>query len=328
METLTGTRRLAVGAALLVALIRAGTAEAQVACGDVIGPNETVVLQGNLERCGPGPAALTVVGPATLDLNGFSVICQSAGVDTAVGIVVVGKRATLRNGTVQICQRGVHVLGEGSHRIEGVTVAVADAGSGRLGEGFRVESSGNRLIDNASLQSGDSGFLVLGASGNRLIGNLSFFNAFGFQLASTERTTLRDNVASRNTNRGFLLDRGTRNTVVDNTATDNSVGIDVTDETSAKVTGNVASSNRANGMEIFSSIRTRVVGNFAEDNQRHGIVVASGQDNVITRNTALNNDRGDNAGPRADLVDSQPECGTNRWVRNVFVTSDPAVCIR
>jgi parallel beta-helix repeat protein len=318
-------RNVGVAAATLLCLAGVAPAAAQVRCGDVIGPNETVVLQGSVDNCGPGPAAVTVIGPATLDLNGFSVSCLPSGSETADGIVLVGKRVTLRNGTVQLCSTGVRVLGDGSHRIERVTAATSD---GREDDGFRIESDSNRLIENVALQNGNIGFVIFG-NRNRLTDNRAFFNAgVGFAIFFTSRNTLRGNLASGNSADGFRLSAGSRNSLVENTAVDNEVGINASDEVGLRLTANVARGNREDGIEFLFGSESRLLQNRVEDNAEHGIVVGGSAQILVSRNTSLNNDRGDNENPRFDLVDiGQPNCGTNRWRGNVFVTSSPS-CVQ
>ena len=50
---------------------------AQVSCGDIIGPGQTVVLTGDVGPCPMSvDPAVTVVGPATFDLAGHRVLCD------------------------------------------------------------------------------------------------------------------------------------------------------------------------------------------------------------------------------------------------------------
>src|SRR5690606_12011831 len=139
----------------------------------------------------------------------FSVICQDAGSNRANGIVVVGRRATLRNGTVQHCKTGVQVLGEGSHRIENVTVALCDAGFSPSAAGFVIESDRNRLTGNTAIQNRSDGFWILRGDRNRLIDNRAFFNGgTGFEVAVGVRNVLQNNLAVDNGIFGFHLDGG------------------------------------------------------------------------------------------------------------------------
>ena len=103
----------------------------------MVGPNQAVVLDVDLD-CTKATGGITVIGPATLDLGGHRVTCAPEP-ERPSGIVLAGKRAQLRNGSVVGCKAGVEVVGEGGHRIEQVTAA-ADVEAG-----FRVDSNGNTL---------------------------------------------------------------------------------------------------------------------------------------------------------------------------------------
>jgi parallel beta-helix repeat protein len=312
----------------------AASASAQVRCGDVIGPDQSVTLERELSGCAPGAAALTVIGPATLDLNGFSVICQDAGADTPLGIVVVGRRATVRNGSVQRCSTGVSVLGEGSHRIENVTAALSDKGFTAGGEGFVVESDGNLLTGNAAVQNSAQGFRLVESDRNRLTDNSAFFNgSSGFEVLVGRRNSLRGNVANDNGLYGILLDGGAftpgggRNKVEDNVANENQQGLYIEAEDGSRVSGNRANDNSDDGIFVVLTRSVRVSDNEANDNGGTGIVVLSARDTRLTRNTALNNDRADDDVRNFDLLDSLDDCGTSRWRGNVFVTANEP-CIR
>jgi parallel beta-helix repeat protein len=321
-------------ALLALTLATAAPAAAQVRCGDVIGPDQSVTLDRELSGCAPGAAALTVVGPATLDLNGFSVICQDAGVNTPLGIVVVGKRATVRNGSVQRCSTGVSVLGEGSHRIENVVAALGDKGVAPGGEGFVVESDGNLLTGNTAVQNSAEGFRLIEVDRNRLTDNRAFFNgASGFEVLVGRRNSLRGNVANDNSLFGFFLDGGSftpgggRNKLEDNSASGNQQGFFVDSEDGSRLDGNTANENREDGIFVVLTRSVRVSDNEANDNGGSGIIVASAKNTRITRNTALNNDRADDGVRNFDLLDSFADCGSSRWRSNVFVTANEP-CIR
>jgi parallel beta-helix repeat protein len=320
--------------AAVLAVLDTGTplVHAEVSCGDVIGPNQVVSLTRDLGPCPAGPAALTVVGPATLDLNGFAVTCVPARSGRPTGIVAVGRRATVRNGSVQGCGTGVEVLGEGAHRIEGVTAALTDDGGG--GDGFVVESDGNRLLGNAAVQNGGNGFRVVVADRNRLTGNVAFFNdRAGFEVQIGVGNVLQDNRASDNAIMGFHIDAGPfspgggRNTVKRNTSTGNQTGFYVDGEDGSRLTGNTARTNRTDGIFLIFADRVKLAGNTSQDNGESGIVVAASDDTVVSRNTALNNDRAPDTVQSFDLLETLTGCGTNRWRGNVFVTSNEP-CIR
>jgi parallel beta-helix repeat protein len=324
-------RRLAIAVGSVSALalaVLADPAAAQVRCGDVIGPNETVTLTGNLNNCPPGAPALTVIGPATLDLNDFSVSCLPSGNTTAKGIVVVGKRARVRNGVVRRCANGIALLGEGSHRVDGVMADRSDAGTTTdTGSGFRVVSDNNRIETSTAIESTTFGFFISGDK-NRLKKNLSILNReTGFLALFTERNVFQENVANDNGANGFSIDNGSRNSLVKNRAETNRIGISTKDEQLLKLTGNIVAENREDGIVVFFGAGHRLSRNDSRDNGEHGIVVGGALQTVITGNTALNN--GGGSPQRFDLVDiGALNCGSNRWTRNVFATGSPTSCVR
>jgi hypothetical protein len=91
----------------LILTLAIGAASA-VKCGDSIKSN--TVLTANL-ACDctkfDNNAALTVVGPATLDLKGHSVSCtQNRPSLLTVCLAIRGKGATIKNGSVTACLYG------------------------------------------------------------------------------------------------------------------------------------------------------------------------------------------------------------------------------
>jgi hypothetical protein len=90
-----------------------------LSCGDTVGPGATIVVDADLNGCtGAGTAALTVVGPVTLDLNGHELRC--AAINPADGLHVIGEHARVVNGAVRACGYGVLVEGGGKHTLSGV----------------------------------------------------------------------------------------------------------------------------------------------------------------------------------------------------------------
>ena len=116
-----------------------------IECGDTIGPNESVTLNGNLDCSTTGETALTVRGPARLNLNGFSVF----GASGQYGIVVRGKAATILNGTIRGARRGIRLRDDGHHQVLNVTVVeCSDPDDASSRRGIQVQSDHNKLINN------------------------------------------------------------------------------------------------------------------------------------------------------------------------------------
>jgi len=109
-------------------------------CGDEIKTNTS--LDADLDCSIENDTALTVIGPASLDLNGFEIKC-SPGQD---GIVVEGTGATILNGTVSGGRRGIRLKDGGYHRV--VNLRVINCNTGENPRGIRVESDNNELKNN------------------------------------------------------------------------------------------------------------------------------------------------------------------------------------
>jgi hypothetical protein len=84
------------------------------------------------------------------------------------------------------------------------------------------------------------------------------------------------------------------------------------------VAGNGCSNNTGNGLLIFGSDPSDVHGNTCNDNGGTGINVGSDVGHQIHGNTATGNSGG------ADGYDSSPDCGSNHWYGNLFVTFNQA----
>ena len=69
-----------------------------IACGDTLGPGGSEALDGSL-ACDISPA-LTIVGPFTLNLHGFTISCVADNAGVGVGIDLTGVRAQ-----VSLCRR-------------------------------------------------------------------------------------------------------------------------------------------------------------------------------------------------------------------------------
>ena len=309
-KSLFGLRSNLLAASLLTGLVLTAPAQAQVTCGDVIGddPREKkVVLTGFVGACddGTGSTALTVRGPATLDLNGFTVACADLdddGQEPSVGIRLVGERAKLigRGGAVSGCPIGVSVEEGGKHRVDGVVVQSGE-------QGFRVTSSRNTLKKNIAENIRErSGFLISGT-----------------------RNVLTQNVAQdMRRGAGFVL-IGERHRMIRNRSQDNGIelpapGISVLGDKHTLMKNEVLR-NSGDGISLaFSATQVKVMRNDVRFNIRNGIVAQSGaQKNTIMRNVARNN--GLIAGTD-DLKDRNLNCGTNRWRNNDFGSTTQA-CI-
>lgn len=207
---------LALAAVALVSLGPAAGAAAEVRCGATIAAN--AVLRRDL-AC-PRAPALTVRGPAALDLGGHAVRCTDRAPAAAACVVLVGAGARLHGGAVAAHgAAAVRLAGAGGHTVRRVTaVSGADVG-------FEVRSDGNLLVGNTDCRSGAYGFHVAGDR-NRLEGNTSSGSAgAGFAVTGTGNE-LRGNTAVRVEVAGIVV-TGAGNRLVGNRIVGFGPGADV-----------------------------------------------------------------------------------------------------
>lgn len=246
-------QRILTSAGLLTVLsLASATGAHAVSCGDTITTSTT--LTADLGPCGTNPA-LTVQGPATLNLNGHTVSCISS----QNGIRLTNRGATLRNGVVTACQDGVVLDGTGDHRVERI-VAKDNNSSGFQGN---FTSIGNTLTQSAAVANGGDGFTMEG-----------------------DETALSDNTATGNSDSGFDVE-GDQSSLRGNRATNNGGDGFTIDAAEAKVSKNVAQQNGDSGFTIGGS--NQAVGqNQTFANGFYGINFY-GTDSKLQKNTALGN---------------------------------------
>jgi parallel beta-helix repeat protein len=235
-------RALALGLALAAGVADAG---AQVACGDLVAPGTTVTLGADLGPC-DGVAAAIVVESATLDLGGRTVTCADADGDGELpdGIVLLGKKARVRNGTVVGCFDNVVLAGAGRHAVEGVTAAGArwdgiyvltDAAKNRItgstvvgngDDGVKLYSARNTLRGNLAQDNAEDGFDVIEANGNKLLGNTTAGNGDDGIDVNGVGNKVAGNTVRDNGGYGIAI-VGKRNKIVGNTASGSGTGQDI-----------------------------------------------------------------------------------------------------
>ncbi|MCW5889893.1 MAG: right-handed parallel beta-helix repeat-containing protein [bacterium] len=249
--------RLVMGLALATAALPAAAA-ARIACGDVLPPGTTVVLTQDVGSCDGGDWALAVDG-AVLDLNGHTFSCADTDGDGAVpdGIVLFGRGAVLRNGTVRGCYANVFLAGRGGHLVEDVV----STGAAEDGVHVQPRSNRSRIQRTTSNANADDGFELRG-SRNRVEGCVADDNGEdGIDVAEGARNTVVSSAAARNVQSG--IDVGAPATrVLANTVRDNGgFGIEVRSRRN-RVLGNTASGS-GGGPDIVSR---RCRGNRFRDN--------------------------------------------------------------
>ena len=290
---------------------------AQVSCGDTIGPDEKVIFTEDL-ACDDSTGGLTVRGPATIDLNGFTVTCEDSDQNGVVphGIFALGQKVKLRNGSIVGCDIGVWLLGSGRHQVRDIT-----AESNRIG--FKSDSNANTLTASKALNNQDEGFGV-SRSRTKLRNNEAYGNGtVGFFVVG-ERHQLIANSASRNTLHGFFLSseksRALRNTSDSNLQNGFMIlGRNIT------LLKNTASGNSKGGI-IVTGDENRLLRNMVTENGTAGIHVWAGADaNRLDRNVGFDNDTADDFSLHFDLEDANPDCGTNKWRKNEGTTNQECV---
>jgi parallel beta-helix repeat protein len=255
---------------------------AQVACGDTV--RSDARLTANLS-CSSDPA-LTVIGPASLDMAGFGITCTSP---TADGIVIRGSGARLlssaRRGRVSGCDDGVKLRGIGRHSVTDIW------SDGNASDGFEIESRNNRLQRNLATNNRDQGFEVA-TPGNQLNGNAVRRNDDGFRIHGSGNR-LRSNTARNNRSDGIALERGAGGSLI---------------------VGNVSRDNRGRGLDLQSNNNT-IQANLIVDNRDDGIRVRrDAENNRLTLNRANDN--------RTDMRDDNPSCD-NKPVRRQRLLDQP-----
>jgi parallel beta-helix repeat protein len=279
-----------------------------ISCGDTVGPGGMVILDADLSGCSTS-AAITLVGPVTLDLNGHTISCINTNDPYRSGILVGGTRAKVSNGTVTNCGTGVTVTGGGKHRLSDLT-----AQNNALG--FRVLSQKNRLSDNTVIDNIYRGIRVEGSE-NRISANDAIANDI-----SVASTGVKNRI-ERNMVTGTLYaftDEGEGTKFTRNTADNSdSAGFYIAATSrSAQLVGNTALNGPSNNFGFIINGDHTVLRKNTATNNGTGIKVESDKNNKVVNNTALSNG--------LDLWEVIPGCGSNVWQNNTFVTSSQ-VCV-
>ena len=283
-------------------------------CGETVGPNETVVLDSDIGPCTEqNDGGITVIGPATLDMNGFTLECIDFGNPHELpdGITIEGKGAKVRNGSIENCRYGVVVAGEGKHRLEELT------SRGSLYHGFHILSGQNTLTANTAQESGHEGFNVWGGRNtftaniaqlngddgfhvswvqtkqtrNKLTRNIARDNGFSGFYTSSDQNTFRLNEALRNDRDGFHISSGEKNKLIQNTASRNEGdGFDI-DGDANSLTRNAATNNDGDGF-YTSYDKVRFVRNTALNNLRDGFEISGDRVKLLANRAEQNGEVG------------------------------------
>ena len=305
--TRTTARRLRLGIpAVLGLLVPAVGPALAVECGDVITGIE--LLDRDL-ICTDNPG-LTVDG-GTLDLGGFTVVCDHEPDVQGVGVLLAGSGARLGNGAVTGCFLAVHVAGDGDHVVRGVTGSAAN-------QGVFVESDGNRLLDSHILRGLEDAAVQVDGSNNLLrFNNVAGSLDQGFEINGNDNRVIGNRIGG--VAEGIQLD-GERNRVLRNHiigTTDR--GVDVRGSGGGHLIARNLIADGVDGIALLDNSQgNQIRRNTIYGHSDQGIFVGT-FGNTIERNQVLLN--------LVDLQDNTLDCDDNLWRDNVFETSVSDDCI-
>lgn len=335
-----------VAAALVSSAGIGATASSSVDCGDTLGPGGRYVLTEDLVCSGLAEPAITVVGPAELDLNGHTVAANPANAPE-FGIRLEGTFARLLNGTVTGFARqdvlpdsgNVIVGGNGRHTITGITTIGLRGvvNTDEAGIQVLVGSDGNRIVDNIAQDADDQGIWVQ-SDDNFLANNTARNNGQeGFEDDGARNTWMFNTAAyqgeegfggSRATDSRFLFNESFRNDNEGMEFLDGSSGnlialnsITLNDQDVTREAGNA-------GIDVRGTDNS-IVGNRVTGNAGDGILLSeTASGNTVSANLARDNGDGSTYFDYNDLSSGGP-CGDDTFAGNLFVffstTSDPCI---
>lgn len=278
-----------------ISMLPAQAVLAQVSCGDTITSNTKLTAD---LSCDTDPA-LTVEGPARLDLNGYTVTCESVAND---GITLSGRNAKLANGRVTGCDRGVRLPSPGRNNI-GIQHHVSNVVAEDNSIGIAIGSFASHVVGNILINNSYAGIRLLGARRTRIVNN-----------------TIIGEGSSGSFDVGIYLEDGNdNNDILNNEAWGSDFGILLEYDNNENILiGNITSENGI-GISVDDDGNS-VIGNVAENNDQVGIELVSGtfggaENTSVSGNTALGNGI-------VDLQDLNIDCGTNKWQGNTFESSN------
>ena len=238
---------------------------------------------GGIGGCGNG---LTLVGPASLDLNGHSITCG----DCSPVVLVTGRRARLHSGRLSPdMQRFTLVLsGEGKHYVH-------DIETGRS-EGIAIVSPMNTISGNR-IRGRTSAVDILSEK-NQIYNNDIVADINPIWVAFPKNQIHRNRILTIQGSGITVYGLGSNTRIKNNTITTES-GLD---------------QSREAGIE-FSTDNNHISHNDVSAYEE-GIVAREGAE----RNQIIANESTDNDG--FDLVDENFNCDRNHWIRNTFDTAN------
>jgi hypothetical protein len=250
------TTRILIAATLLAFV--PGLSRAQLGCGATVGKKQKVTLTADVGPCdgNSGSDAAIVVEGGTLDLGGRTVVCADGNLDGDVpqGIILLGKKSKVMNGTVTGCMNCLGLGGSGKHVVSGVTVqgclddgvdVAGDANKNKLSDitatqnvsdGVQVGTDKNKLTNVSARGNGEDGIdLESGSDKNKLTNVQGDGNVDDGLEIGGDKNKVKTISANGNGDTGIDFD-GAKNKVSGGTAQSN-LGVDLADCAGNKIVG-------------------------------------------------------------------------------------------
>ncbi|AWF80425.1 hypothetical protein BTJ40_06150 [Microbulbifer sp. A4B17] len=178
-----------------------------VECGGSI--TTSVTLDEDL-ICDVSPV-LTVIGAdGRLNMKGHEVQCDS----TEIGILIEGRAALLRSGTVSDCEIGILAGGEGFHNIQEVST------SANSYAGFQLDSDSNYMTACTAQNNTGVGLIVSGERNNVFQNSTEGNTSTGIQVDGN-RSYITKNFSSGNAGSGIVINDSNNSWIVENAAENN-----------------------------------------------------------------------------------------------------------
>ena len=174
---------------------------------------------------------------------------------------------------------------------------------------YLIYSDNNKLSENIANNTYD-GIALRNSDDNTLSGNTVNNNYYGIHLFDSDSNTLSGNNAN-NGGGGIYIRKSNCNTLSGNTASNNAGGgIFLIECNSSTLSGNIANTNGIYGIDVFYSNNNTLSGNTVNKNS-YGILLDTGNNNVIYKNTFINN----GANAEDNGIDNHWDNGTvgNYW---------------
>ena len=260
----------------------------------LVGTGVPVQAQTSITSCG-----FTITAPGAYVVGANLGPCPAAGILIEASNVQLTLNGHTITGTIPTSDAGVGV-DPGAVGLSGILIQ----GPGFI-RNFRA-GIGIRNVDNIQIT------------------RVTSANNIDFDLAADTVTglVLQQNVFARNGGVGLYLNGSSNGQVQNNDVSGNGAsGMVLSGGSGNVVANNIVNGNNVDGILIVEN-NDQVQNNTTNGNQNSGIHVASGASgNQILRNTSEGSSTG------SDLEDDNVSCGTNKWRKDTFFTSNQA-CIQ